>query len=355
MKNESRALAAARHTIRAMPVRMKDIAKDLGVSVVTVSKALHDRPDISEETKKRVRARAAELNFRPNLAAQGLITGHNLIVGFVVPDLVHAFFSELASGLTSVLRKAGYGLILSCSNQDPELELQQIRDMLARRVDVLLLASCLPDRSRLEAIQERATPLILVDRYPAGHKANFVGSNDELIGEIATEHLVQIGRRRIAHITGPQVSPSINRLKGYRTVLARHGIEVPEQYVVTDELADVGGHLTSSAAMELLLGQSPRPDAVFCYNDPFAIGAMSTILKTGLRVPEDIALVGCGNLPYSGYLRVPLTSVDQSSVHLGEEAAKMALDLVEKKHSGPAKSILIKPRLMVRESTVKSA
>ena len=124
-----------------MIVRLKDIARDLGVSTVTVSKAIRNHVDISEATKKRVRARMKELNYRPNLAARSLITGRSCMVGLVVPDLVHAFFSELAKGLSSVLRQNGYGLILSSSEEDPSLEKEDIEQMLARRVDALLVAS----------------------------------------------------------------------------------------------------------------------------------------------------------------------------------------------------------------------
>src|SRR5205814_7383637 len=142
-------------------------------------------------------------------AARSLITGRSVMVVLLLPDLVHAFFSELAKGLSSVLRQNGYGLILSSSEEDPSLEKEDIEQMLARRVDALLVASCQRSPDGLETIQERGTPYILVDRKFNGHDANFVGNDDELIGEIATEHLIGLGRTRIAHIAGPQVSTSM--------------------------------------------------------------------------------------------------------------------------------------------------
>lgn len=335
-----------------MAVRMKDVARELGVSVVTVSKVIHDRHDISEATKKRVLARMKELNYRPNLAARGLSLGRSFIVGLIVPDLVHAFFSELAKGLSSTFRKSGYGLVLSSSDEDPEMEKQQIGDMLARRVDVLLIASCQHSPEALLEVEQQGTPLVLVDRRFKKFRANFVGNNDERIAEIATEHLIELGRKRIAHIAGQQVSTSLDRIRGYKRVLARHQVHVPDEYLVTREQGDVTGHVSGSDAMRKLLMVHPRPDAVFCYNDPAAVGAMEAILHAGLRIPEDIALVGCGNLPYSGYLRVPLTSVDQGSHRLGEETARLALGLLKAKKTARPKSVLVPPKLIVRQSTV---
>ena len=335
-----------------MTVRMKDIADALGVSVVTVSKAIHNHQDISEATKKRVLARVKELNYRPNLAARGLSTGRTYVVGLIVPDLVHAFFAELANGLSGVLREQGYGLILSSSKEDPNLEKQEIEEMLARRVDVLLVASCQQSPENFARIKKQTTPYVLIDRTFEGYAANFVGNDDLLIGEMATQHLIDLGRRRIAHIGGPRVSTSLGRMEGYRRCLAQHGIDVPSEYLATRPLGDVGGHLTGFQSMQSLLRLDPRPDAVFCFNDPAAVGAMQAILEAGLRIPQDIALVGCGNLPYSQYLRVPLTSVDQNSYKLGEEAAKLALGIRRTKKAGRSQSILLAPKLVVRESTV---
>ncbi|MHB1023902.1 MAG: LacI family DNA-binding transcriptional regulator [Acidobacteriaceae bacterium] len=343
-----------------VPVRMKDIANALGVSVVTVSKVLNNHPDIGQTTRERVLACMQRLNYQPNLTARGLVMGRSYIVGLIVPDLIHAFYSELAKGLSSILRKKGYGLVISSSEESPELEQQEIAQMLARRVDVLLLASCQSDASQLDVMQQQGTPYVLVDRRLKDQKAHqtyFVGTNDELAGELATQHLVDLGRRRIAHIGGQDVSPSRDRGKGYRRVLVRNGIEVRPEYIVELRRGDESAHLTSYKAMQKLLALRPRPDAVFCYNDPAAIGAISAVLDAGLKIPQDIAIAGCGNIPYAPYLRVPLTSVDQSAFRLGEEAGKLALSIVDapsgtSKASPRTQSVVLKPKLIVRESTV---
>lgn len=334
-----------------MAVRMKDIARDLGVSVVTVSKVLRNHSDISEETRKKVLRRMKEVNYRPNFAARALVTGRSYTVGLVVPDLLHPFFAEVAKGLSGVLRKKGYGLVISSSEEDGDLEREEIEQMLARRVDVLIIASAQASSASFRRIEEQKTPYVLIDRKFDDLEANFVGVDDELVGEIATSHLIETGRRRIAHIGVQLVSTGVGRLSGYRRAMAAHGIPVIEGYIVTQARGDESGDQTGFETMKTLLASDPRPDAVFCYNDPTATGAMKAILEAGLRIPEDIAVAGCGNLRYNDYLRVPLTSVGQDSQSIGDKAARLALKLVESKTAPRPKTILVEPRLVVRDSS----
>jgi LacI family transcriptional regulator len=330
---------------------MKDIARDLGVSVITVSKVLRNHPDISDETRERVLKRAKELNYRPNLAARALVTGRTLALGLVVPDLVHPFFAELAQGLSGVLRERGYGLLIASSEENPDLEREEIRQLLARRVDALLIASAQWTIESFREIEEHKTPYVLIDRQFSGLSANFVGIDDEKAGALATEHLILAGRRRIAHIRGPEVSTALGRLAGYRHALADHSVHVPPEYVVRNRTGDARADVSGLEAMRSLLELRPPPDGVFCYNDPTAMGAMQAILEAGLRIPEDIAVVGCGNVVYAGFLKVPLSTVDQQSRDIGARAGELALSLVESKTQPQPVSILLEPRLVARAST----
>jgi LacI family transcriptional regulator len=336
-----------------MAVRLKDIARDLGVSVVTVSKVLRNHSDISDETRDRVLKRMKELNYRPNLAARALVTGRSFSVGLVVPDLVHPFFAEVAKGLSKILRKKGYSLLIASSEEDPELEQQELDMMLARRVDALVVASAQWTVESFRRIEEQKTPYVLIDRQFAGLPANFVGVDDEAVGALATSHLIEQGCRRIAHIRGPELSTGLGRLEGYRRALAKHGLAPMPGYVVmgrsVDNLSDTSGH----EAMLRLLALKPRPDGVFCYNDPTAMGAMKAILDGGLRVPEDVAVIGAGNVNYAGLLRVPLSSIDQHSDSIGERAGKLALSLVESKTAVRPKTVLLDPGLVVRASSAR--
>jgi LacI family transcriptional regulator len=334
-----------------MPVRMKDIARDLGVSVVTVSKVLRNHSDISEATKQRVLRRMKELNYRPNLAARSLVTGRSGIVGLVVPDLVHPFFGEIAMGMSRVLRRSGLSLLIASSEEDPKLEKQEIEQLLARQVDALVVASTQKSAKAFELIEEHRTPYVLIDRKVQGLDANFVGVDDREVGTLATEHLIARGCRRIAHIRGPAVSTATGRYEGYCEALARHGVAANPDWVVTESLGDLEGDVSGREAMLQLIARKPRPDGVFCYNDPTALGAIRAILESGLRVPEDIAVVASGNTRNVDLLRVPLSSVDQDSAMIGERAAKLALSLIGAKKQVKPVTVLLQPRLIVRASS----
>jgi LacI family transcriptional regulator len=334
---------------------MKDIARDLGVSVVTVSKVLHNHSDIGAETRKRVLRKMKELNYRPNLAARALVTGRMSLIGLIVPDLTHPFFAMVAKGLSSALRPHGYSLILSSSEDDPALERKEVEQMLARRVDAVILASVRQDASSFHTIHAQQTPCILLDRRFSGVSANFVGIDDRLAATLATTHLVEIGCRTIAHIGGSIVSTAVERQEGYLATLKERDLTLPPGYVVSYPRGDDAGDRRGYEGMKELLRLNPRPDGVFCYNDPVALGAMKAILEAGLRIPEDIALVGCGNVIYAELLRVPLSSIDQESATLGKDAAKLALSLLRRKTAVPPKTVLVDPRLIVRDSSRRTA
>jgi LacI family transcriptional regulator len=198
---------------------------------------------------------------------------------------------------------------------------------------------------------DERTPFLLVDRNFPYLAAHFVGSDDYEIGRIATEHLISIGRRRIAHIGGRAMSPSVERLRGYRDTLRRHQLDSPVDRIVTRERVEESGDDAGYQAMQELLNLRTRPDAVFCYNDLTAIGAMEAARAAGLNVPGDIAFVGAGNLRYARYLRVPLTSVDQQPEKLGLRAGELALEVMATPEM-PCRTLLLPPKLVVRHSSV---
>ncbi len=336
-----------------MAIRLKDIARDLGVSLVTVSKALRGVDDISEETRQRVLQRMAELNYRPNMLARGLASGKTFIVGLVVPDLLHPFFAEFAKSLNGILRKHNYGLILTSSEEDPEIEQQEIRTVLARGIDALLIASCQPTLRGFYGVEDQRTPFILIDRDFPHLRANFVGTDDYRAGLLATEHLLNTGKRRIAHIAGPDLAPATDRLRGYKAALTKQHVPFSESCVIATSRVEEIGEDAGHSGMRELLRLKPQPDAVFCYNDLTAIGAIQAALEAGLSIPGDIAFVGCGNVRYSDYLRVPLSSIDQSTGVLGEQAGALALELI-RDQAAPAKHIRIEPKLIVRASSVSA-
>jgi LacI family transcriptional regulator len=314
---------------------------------------LRNHPDISEKTRERVLKRMKELDYQPNFAARSLITGHSWSIGLVVPDLLHPFFAQIAKAISGEVRTRGYCLLISSSDEDPQVEEEEIRQLVARRVDVLLIASARSLPANFKFLQDEKVPYILLDRHIDGLNANFIGVNDVEVGLIATRHLIEQGCRRIAHIRGPEVSTARERLKGYQQALAEFkGGPLPERVVSLGSSGDHRGEKGGYTAATKLLQAKVRPDAIFCFNDPSALGAMQAIEEAGLRIPDDIAVVGCGNLPYDDMLRVPLTSVDQESENIGKLAASLALKLAGSK-SRPPKPQLIAPHIVVRASSLR--
>jgi len=330
------------------PVRLKDIALDLNVSVMTVSKVVRGCADVGAETRSRVLARIKELNYQPNWVARSLAARRTFIIGLIVPDLMHSFFAEIAKGVSATIRPLGYDVVICNSEEDAASEASEIDRLLARQVDGLLIASAQKpaDAAIFDRIEARGVPYVLVDRRFADSRASYVGADDEAIGRLATEHLIDRGCRRVAHIAGRAAAPGAGRHKGYREALAAAGLATPYGYVehATD---DASGY----EAARRLLARNPRPDGIFGYNDPTAAGAMKAILQAGIKIPDAIKVIGVGNVHYSDLLRVPLSTIDQSSARIGEQAADILVKAIGSKRKRPPRTIIIDPVLIAREST----
>lgn len=333
--------------LAAMPVTMLDIAKGLNVSVVTVSKVLRNKGKISAATRKRVLQRAKELNYQTNWIARSLVTRRTFTIGLLLPDFTHPFFAEVAKAVAETVRPHGYHVILSYFEEDPELERNEADSLMTRQVDGLIAASAQSSPDLFEGILGRKVPVVLIDRPIAGVQASFVGSDNEAIGRLATNHLIAQGCQRIAHLRGPKLGIAAARLAGYRHALQKHDLAVVSKYIVGARYADSSGY----SAMRKLLQLQPAPDGVFCYNDPVAIGAIKAIAEAGLKIPDDIAVVGAGNVHYSDVLAVPLTTVDQGTVQIGKQAAELLMEQIGAKKKVRTRKILIKPKLVVRQST----
>ena len=336
-----------------MAVRMKDIANDLGLSVVTISKVLRNHPDIAGDTRDRVLKRIKELDYQPNVMARSLVTGRSYLIGVVVPDLLHPFFAEMSKALSAAIGKRGYSAIISSSEEDPELEEREIQQLTGRRLDALVIASAGSDPERFLRLDRLGVPYILIDRELPGLSANFVGINDEAAGKIATEHLIHQGCKTIAHIRGRENSTGMKRFEGYRKALKTAGLPYSDSLVVASSNVDINSERMGADAMRVLLKHQPLPDGVFTHNDPLAFGAMQAIFEAGLRIPEDIAIIGCGNLHYDSLLKVPLSSIDQNSQAIGERCAEILLNNFESKTKPPLKSVILEPSLVARASSLK--
>jgi LacI family transcriptional regulator len=336
-------------------VRMKDIARDLGVSVGAVSKALRNDPDIGQATKDRVLRRMKELNYRPNLMARALVTGRSSIVALVVPDLMSTFFSEIAVSMSTELRKHGYSMLISWTEENPEIQAREIEHLLSIGIDAMIIATSGDDITSFRRLKERNVPYVLLDRDVPGVKAPFIGGDDVLFGTMATKHLIENGYKRIGHISGPPMSPGFGRLEGYKCALESAGIRVREDYIVTPSEPGPRTFHHGFESAKRLLAAKPRIDAIFCFNDPLAIGATEAVLSAGLRVPDDVAIIGCGNYPLGATLRYPVSTIDQNTRELGEKSATAVLSLLQKESRTAAnRATIVEPQLIVRASSSRN-
>jgi DNA-binding LacI/PurR family transcriptional regulator len=328
---------------------IQDVAGDLGLSAMTVSRALNGHPDVKKETRRRVIARATELNYRPNRWARSLVTQRSRIVGAVIPKITYSFFGEIIGGLQDVLEQEGYSLILSNSSEDPERERREIDMLVGSRAEGLVVASVIrhDDPSFFRGLQDEGVPMVLIDRTFAGFEASSATTDDYRVGCLAAEHLIGLGHKRMAHIMGAPVSTGEQRRQGFLDTLKAAGIQVPPQYIVAGGGFDVEAGVSG---MSKLLKLNPRPTAVFGPSDPASMGAVQTARAAGLRVPEDISVIGAGAIEHD-YLPDPfMTTLRWDRRVMGEKAGHMLVRLMagEDLHH---ENVVMQPTLLVRRST----
>ncbi|WCJ58046.1 LacI family DNA-binding transcriptional regulator [Fontisphaera persica] len=330
-------------------VRLKDIAARAGVTVMTVSKVMHDAPDVSAATKARIRALAEEMGYMPNAMARGLRSRKTRLLGVVISTVTNPIFGRVLLALEEQAHAHGYDLLLAHSLNDPAREEHALRRMLSRHVDGLFLSPVYrlqPTAPIYEELRRRNVKTVLL-----GHRAPFcesflaVETADFEASRQLTLHLLELGHRRIAYFAGPVISPSNReRLEGYRTALREAGIE-PDDRLIFNAGATIeeGEQAAAQLAQEAL-----RPTALMAVNDLVAIGAAHFLLRQGWQIPRDISIAGFGNVLLAEHFRVPLTTVRQPKMRLG----KAAFDLLHQCLKGePAQSLRLPAEVLVRQST----
>ncbi len=338
-----------------MVVRLKDIAKDLNLSKMTISKVLRGQTDVSEDTKVRVLQRARELNYRPNTTARSLRTGQTFMMGLIVPSMGDAYLCDVSRGISEAIRSAGYRLVVCSSQDDPELEQQHIELLLSRQVDALLIVSMEESTPFLKQLSKvPPAPLIFVNRRSSGVPGNFVGVHEERVGRVACEHLIAEGCRRIAYFRGPHTAIGDMRYAGFRDALSDAGLAFHPELIVDAMGGDTAGYRRGFEGMLRLLEGRGRPDGVMTYSDMIAVGAMDAALSRSIKIPDAIAFVGCGNETQLCEMRVPLSSVAIPGHEVGQKAGRMALQLVTKSTGAGPRRALVSPKLIERSSSRRS-
>jgi len=334
-----------------MPARIGDIARRLGVSTASVSRALNDRPGVSEDLRQRILAAAQELDFAPNMAARGLATQRTQTIGLVLgkketPVDADPFYPLITQGAEACLAQQGYHLILTTVDGTQAASASAFKLVREQRVDGLILAG--PDISPafIIALRQSGLPCVLVDNCLQETPIDCVVSDDQAGAAAAVEHLVQHGHRQILCLSGPQEwASSRERSQGYRLAMQRAGLA--EQARV---LHAPGTTIdTGQALLRQALDEGLHPTAVFAINDSMAIGAMRAAQAAGLRVPEDLALIGFDDISWAELATPPLTTVHIYKEEMGSLAARRLLDLLGRSDSVPVRSI-VGTRLVVRRS-----
>ncbi len=338
-------------------VTIKDIARELSISPSTVSRALKDHPDISVETKKAVNALADKLNYQPNIVALNLRQKKTNTIGVIIPEVVHFFFSTVISGIEDVAYQAGYNVILAQSNESYVREVASIKTLFNSRVDGMLLSLSRETTNfdHVESIISKGVPIVFYDRMYNSPTSSKVIVDDYAGAKEAVNHLIEQGCKNIAHLVGaPNLIISIDRLRGYKDALKENKMEVKENLIFA---CNEGTFEEGKAITAKFLNSSVKIDGLFANNDPMAMGAMMAIKEKGLKIPQDIAVIGFSNWFIGEMMEPSLSTIDQPGFEMGQEAARLLIRQIElkvKDQYEPVEEIkILKTRLIIRESSLK--
>jgi len=331
-----------------MSATLADIARELGISKMTVSRAINNDPLVKAKTRERVLEVSRRLNYQPNHFARALVTNRSFLIGVIVPDLMHSYFAEIMHGIGAVARSANYQIVIGNTEEHVAREVSEV-EALRVRTDGLIIATCATG-SKTELYKKMiadGTKIVLIDRTLEGVECPMVTTDDVEVGLIGTEHLINLGHREIGHLRGTTTSTSKKRLEGYKQALAKHNIAYNKSLVRDCGLMESDGYRVMSDWVK----EGDLPKAIFAVNDPTAIGAMQALHEAGVQVGKDVAIVGGGNIHYGDMLRVPLTTVSWSRGEMGQSAMRLLIQLIEGNGKETAdQKVILSPTLLVRES-----
>jgi LacI family transcriptional regulator len=338
-----------RHT-----VTIKDIAQKLGISPSTVSRALKDHVEISQETKNSVKRVAEELNYQPNSLALSLRYSKSNTIGVIIPEIVHFFFSTVISGIEDEAHSRGYNVIITQSNESLDREINNIQTLFNNRVDgVLMSISKETDvYEHLEALQQRGLPIVFFDRNAEEMKCSHVTVDDFLGGYQATEHLIKEGYTKIAHLAGPHgLQISKDRISGYRKALEDNRMKFDQALVIEDSASNE----QTAYEATLRLFKQHQPDAIFAANDIAAMAAIKAVKTLGISVPKEFGVVGFSNWQFSSLTQPSISTIEQPGYEMGQVAADLLIKELESDAAEmlPVEHIILPTRLIVRDSSQK--
>ncbi|MGA8595246.1 MAG: LacI family DNA-binding transcriptional regulator [Bryobacteraceae bacterium] len=328
------------------PVSIKDIARAVGVSHPTVSRALHGSPLVAPETAAQIRKTAEEMGYKASLVARSLVTRKTQTIGLVVTTIADPFYGEIVSGAEEVAAAKGYSVILANCQIDPEREVRVVRSLQERRVDGILVAASRVGGLYLSLMSEMGVPIVLINNQHDGEFMYSVSIDDMGGARKATNHLIELGHQRIAYLGDPfGCQTDVHRFEGYKVALAHAGVPIRPEFVVEADGLPSGG----LAATHKLLSLAEPPTAIFCYNDMTLLGALRAAAERGLSVPRDVSLVGFDDLFFAPYIQPPITTLRQPKREMGRRAIELLFALLNDEQS--EKKIQVEGELVIRSST----
>jgi len=326
---------------------IKDVAQHAQVSVATVSHVINDTRFVAEATRVRVQQAIEALRYVPSALARSLKSNRTHTVGMMIPNSSNPYFAEIIRGIEDTFYEAGFNVILCNSDDDPIKQGNYVRLLTEKQVDGLIVMSSGSDVELLDTLRAARMPQVVVDREIDDLAADLVEVNHEAGGFLATQHLLKLGHRRIGCIAGPLgLSSARERVQGYRRALAEAGVTVDDRLIRGADFTSAGG----LAAMTSLLDSARRPTAVFASNDLMAIGAICAAAQRGLRIPQDVSVVGFDDIALAAHSNPPLTSVVQPKHQTGQLAAQLLLERIADPSRALQRTIL-QPSLLVRQSS----
>ncbi len=335
-------------------VTQAQIAKMLNLSTVTVSKALRDHPDISPETIKKIKQLANKLGYTPDLIARALSSRRSNIIGVVVPEIDHTFFSAVVNGISSVAKEFEYQIVLTVSQEDEKRELENLKTLIAMRVDGILISISQTTQNFeiFHTIKKRKIPLVFFDRNVPELGFSAVVVDDRGGAKQAVEYAIGQGYTKIAHFAGPQhLLIARERCAGYCDALKANGIEINPDWIVPCDLSEEGGY----QGFKKLLQHPPLPEVIFGANDPIALGVYDAAKEAGLRIPEDLGVIGFSDNIISRYLSPPMTTVLQPAVEIGKTACRLLLEEIQSTEPCSTQLKVVPTQLIIRGSCLKLA
>ncbi len=335
-------------------ITIHDIAKKLNIAASTVSRALNKNPVISEPTRKLIEKTATEMGYRPNIMAANLRTKRTNTIGVIVPLINRHFFSSVISGIEEVAYKRGFTVTISQSNDNFEKEEKIVHTLFSNRVDGLIVSVGMQTKTidHFKLFSERNIPIVFFDRVIDEIETDKIVVDDYRGSFKATEHLIEQGGKRIAHIGGPlNVKIYKDRLNGYIDALKKAGLPVDESLILHNNLTRFDG----TNAIKQLLNNKIKPDAIFCANDTTALSVIVYLRENNIKVPDDILIVGFSNEPFSEVVTPSISTIMQPGFEMGKQAAKLLIQQIKLKDNPKKHNTIVMPtNLLVRESSVKT-